>query len=190
MYKARHKFGSVGSVTPESLGVPGKRIFRILIDGVPPTAATLWVEKEQLYGIAVAMQRMLQTSPEELRTERGEEEEGVSFSVLDDPDALIDESKNVLEFKVGRLGIAFGPGEDYLTLFFHDALEEEKRESLGGESDEQPTLQISMTRAQSEAFIEESFDICAGGRGTDALSRQALVASGKVDPNQNGHFRH
>ena len=202
MNTAKHNFGVVDIVKTESLGVPGKRIFRILIDGAPPSAATLWVEKEQVYGIAMAMKKMLENfragnSPAAREGEGEEGEEGIPY--LDDPEILDGSSKEILEFKVGRLGLAFGPGENHITLFFHD--EREDAEAGPGEGEEgyeeefeedgpasAPKLQMSLTLERCDAFVQESLEVCSSGRGTDALSRNALVASGKVDPNTNGHF--
>ncbi len=189
MFAARHNFGVIDSIKPEAMGTPGKRIFRILVDGSAAAAATLWVEKEQVYGLSVAMKRMLEGGQ---GGGRGEPD----FPRLD-PAALGGGSREALEFKVSRLGLAFGPGEEHLTLFFHDEREEpeEEGEDEDDEEDEEepkvpPKLQVSVTRTQAEAFIRESLEITASGRGTDALSRHALVAAGKVDPNRNGYFRH
>ncbi|MEE9274467.1 MAG: DUF3090 family protein [bacterium] len=204
MNTAKHNFGVVEIVKTESLGVPGKRIFRILIDGAPPSAATLWVEKEQVYGIAMAMKKMIENfragnSPAAREGEEEGEGEGIPF--LDDPEILDGGSKEVLEFKVGRLGLAFGPGENHITLFFHDEREDAEAGFGEGEGEEgyeeefeeegpasAPKLQISLTHERCDAFVQESLEVCSSGRGTDALSRNALVASGKVDPNTNGHF--
>lgn len=191
MFAAKHNFGLVDAIRPEALGVPGKRIFRILVDGPSSAAATLWVEKEQIYGLSMAMKKMLEVSegPE------AEKDLEADFPLLTDPSALRAGSLRALEFKVGRLGLAYGPGE-HLIVFFHDAGEEPGR----GEDDEEgeepeeagppPTLQVCLKRGQAEAFVRESLEVTASGRGTDALSRSALVASGKVDPGRNGHFKH
>lgn len=202
MYSSQHNFGLVETVTPESLGMPGKRVFRLLIDGTPPAAATLWLEKEQLYGLSMAIKKMAEN--EALR-KTGEEtqglEEGEEILRLDDPESLRGNSSEILEFKVGRLGLAVGPGSDHFTIFFHDEQEDEEVDSEL-ESEEEPEesfekemngtakLQLSLKVAQSDELVKKSLELCASGRGVDALSRHALVASGKVDPNKNGHFNH
>lgn len=198
MYESHHNFGLVENIKPESLGVPGKRVFRLLIDGEPPAAATLWLEKEQLYGLSMAIKKLIESEPSNKDTE--EEENAEEILRLDDTDSLRASSHEVLEFKVGRLGLAVGPGKEHVTLFFHDEIEEGdvsptrgeegQEESYEDEIQEQPKLQLSLKVAKSEEFINESLELCASGRGVDALSRQALVATGKIDPNQNGHFKH
>lgn len=195
MFVARHNFGLVASMKPEAIGVPGKRIFRILVDGPAASAATLWVEKEQVYGLSMAMKRMLE-APEGGGGEEGKE---AGFPQLADRSVLRGGEARVLEFKVGRLGLAYGPGEEHITVFFHDEKDEPEGEEDDEEGDEEgaeeaeaptPALQLCLKREQAEAFIKESLEVSASGRGTDAISRHAMVASGKVDPNRNGHFRH
>ncbi len=202
MYSSQHNFGLVETVTPESLGMPGKRVFRLLIDGTPPAAATLWLEKEQLYGLSMAVKRMIENEALKKSDEETQEmEEDTEILRLDDPESLRGNSSEILEFKVGRLGLAVGPGSEHFTLFFHDEQEDEEADP-GSESEEEPEesferemqgtakLQLSLKVTQSEEFVTKSLELCASGRGVDALSRHALVASGKVDPNRNGHFNH
>jgi hypothetical protein len=197
---AQHNFGLVGMFEPESLGVPGKRVFRLLIDGKHPASATLWIEKEQLYGISIALKNLLESEP-------WKEGQGANVPKIDDAGYLEGDSSEILEFKVGRLGLAFGPGKEYVTLFFHDFRDEaeepedpysddndddEGMEDFTGREEALPKakLQISIEVARSEEFVNRSLELCASGRGTDSLSRQALVATGKVNPNTNGHFKH
>ena len=198
MDSAEHNFGLVGAVEPESLGVPGKRVFRLLIDGASPAAATLWIEKEQLYGLSMAVKSLLESGP--WNKKEGDPEASDSVPFLEDPEILEGSSHEILEFKIGRLGLAIGPGKDHLTIFFYDELEEIPEETFveelidEEEGEAEPAgrarLQISMKVDQSEGFVNKSLDLCASGRGVDAVSRQAMVASGKVDPHTNGHFKH
>ena len=172
-------------------------MFRLLIDGSPPAAATLWIEKEQLYGLSVAIKKLLESEP----WKAGEGAEGAGVPFVEDEGMLEGSSREAVEFKVGRLGLAFGPGKEHVTLFFHDALEdedsafpegEEGMESMAGEEENTPRamLQISLQVSASVGFVDRSLELCASGRGTDSVSRQALVAAGKVNPNSNGHFKH
>jgi len=193
MEMAQYNFGLVKTVEPESLGLPGKRVFRLLVDGEPQAAATLWLEKEQLYGLSVAIKKLIESAPWK---------EGAKADVpyVEDISILKASSAEVIEFKVGRLGLAFGPGEGYITLFFHDALDEAEEDEFEGDDEMeamgggglamQAKLQFCMEVSQSESFVDKSLELCASGRGTDSVSRQALVAAGKVNPNTNGHFKH
>ncbi|MDA0999990.1 MAG: DUF3090 family protein [bacterium] len=190
MYGSKNNLGLVESIQAEALGVPGKRIFRILADAEPPAAATLWLEKEQLYGLAMAIKRMVDAGEGAV----GREVQGV-MELDNNPSALERNTNETFEFKAGRIGLAIGPGPDYISLFFHDERddseeEEEEEESFAQGAGAEPKLQLSLTQETARKFMRESLEACASGRGTDALSRGALVATGKVDPNKNGHFHH
>lgn len=194
MYGSKNNLGLVETIHAEALGVPGKRIFRILVDAASPAAATLWLEKEQLYGLAMAIKRMV----EHEEGPGGGEVQGVA-ELDDDPAARDQNTGEVFEFKAGRIGLAMGPGEDYISLFFHDEREDAEEAEEDEEDEEEsfaqgegagPKIQLSLTHGTAKEFVRESLEACASGRGTDALSRSALVATGKVDPNRNGHFHH
>ncbi len=124
MFSAHYNFGRVESVSTEALGVPGKRIFRILIDAAA-AAATLWVEKEQLYGVGMALKKMNETERPKKEGGAGAGEEAET-GILDDTEILAGNAGENLEFKVSRLALAFGPGEEYITLFFNDERDEEE----------------------------------------------------------------
>ncbi len=187
MDSAKHNFGEAEKIRTEAIGVAGKRIFRILIDCPTRAAATLWLEKEQVYGLSMAMKKMA----------GAKEPEGRANPDADFPDVAEADSAPLspgvlLEFKVSRLGLAYGPGESRVTVFFYDECDEvsEGEEEYEAEAVSPPALQVNIGQAQMDEFITQSLDECASGRGTDALSRHAMVATGKVDPNTNGHFHH
>ncbi len=55
---ARHDLGACALVEPEYVGVPGRRTFRLYASG-ENGAALLWLEKEELYELALTIKRML-----------------------------------------------------------------------------------------------------------------------------------
>ena len=192
MESAKHNFGEVGTIRTEAIGVAGKRIFRILIDCPTKAAATLWLEKEQVYGLSMAMKKMMEAKGQGERSD--EEPDFPDVAEVASPPVS---SRGTLEFKVSRLGLAYGPGNSNVTVFFYDERDEVVSGSESSEDEEYEeeaigpaALQVSLEHAQLDDFITQSLDECSSGRGTDALSRHAMVATGKVDPNTNGHFRH
>lgn len=192
MDSAKYNFGEVEKIKTEAIGVAGKRIFRILIDCPTKASATLWLEKEQVYGLSMAMKKMAETKGQ---GERPDEEP--DFPDIAEVDSAPLSSEGLLEFKVSRLGLAYGPGKGNVTVFFYDERDEVASEGEPSEEEEYEqeavgpaALQVSLAHAQLDEFINQSLDECSSGRGTDALSRHAMVATGKVDPNTNGHFRH
>jgi uncharacterized repeat protein (TIGR03847 family) len=191
MDSAKYNFGEVDKIRTEAIGVAGKRIFRILIDCPSKAAATLWLEKEQVYGLSMAMKKMAEAKGQEGRS--GEE---ADFPDIAEADSTPVSSGGSLEFKVSRLGLAYGPSKSRVTVFFYDERDEVVSEGESSEEEYEEeavgpaALQVSLANAQLDEFITQSLDECSSGRGTDALSRHAMVATGKVDPNTNGHFRH
>lgn len=192
MDSARHNFGEVEKIRTEAIGVAGKRIFRILIDCPTKAAATLWLEKEQVYGLSMAMKKMAEAKGQ---GERSDEEP--EFPDIAEVGSTPVSTEGLIEFKVSRLGLAYGPGKSRVTVFFYDERDEVVSERERAEEEEYEeeavgpaALQVSLEHAQLDEFINQSLDECSSGRGTDALSRHAMVATGKVDPNTNGHFRH
>ncbi len=61
---ARHDLGVCALVEPEYVGVPGNRTFRLYVNG-ENGSALLWLEKEELYELALAIKRMLRSSVRE-----------------------------------------------------------------------------------------------------------------------------
>ena len=54
-----NQFGQVDVLFTESIGIPGKRIFRILADSQSGFYATLWVEKEQVFALATTLKKIV-----------------------------------------------------------------------------------------------------------------------------------
>ena len=193
MDSAKYNFGEVEKIQTEAIGVAGKRIFRILIDCPSKAAATLWLEKEQVYGLSMAMKKMAEAKGQEGRVEQEAE---ADFPDIGESDSAPVSSGGSLEFKVSRLGLAHGPGKSHVTVFFYDERDEvaSEEEPSEEEFEEEPigpaALQVNLAHTQMDEFITQSLNECSSGRGTDALSRHAMVATGKVDPNTNGHFHH
>src|SRR3990170_5587109 len=89
-------FGRAELLEPEAIGEPGQRTFRLrVISG--SEAASLWLEKEQLIALTLAIRQLLEQTAEEGPS--GEPEEPA-------PDAAFPEHPQV-DFKLGRLGIGY-----------------------------------------------------------------------------------
>ena len=56
------EFSEITSIEAESFGEPGKRTFRIVVSA-SNGSAIMWLEKEQLLQLALAIQELLQTLP-------------------------------------------------------------------------------------------------------------------------------
>ncbi|MEC7835754.1 MAG: DUF3090 family protein, partial [Chloroflexota bacterium] len=58
-----NEFTQVTKFIPETFGDPGMRTFRINVDSASSTAA-IWLEKEQLAELSVAMLQLAKETPE------------------------------------------------------------------------------------------------------------------------------
>ena len=65
MADPKNEFTNITKLQPEAQGEPGKRTFRIIVDS-ESSSASMWMEKEQLFQLAVAIQRLIATLPEDL----------------------------------------------------------------------------------------------------------------------------
>ena len=90
MAEPSNEFTRLTSLGSEAIGEPGNRTFRILADS-DRSSASLWIEKEQLYQLAMAIHRLVtvleESSPEEAQPPHHREA----------PEAT------QLDFKVGQL---------------------------------------------------------------------------------------
>ena len=106
MADEKSEFMRVENIRAEALGEPGHRTFRILVDG-DAGSAMMWLEKEQLFQLALAIQQLL----------AGTSEEDAPEPVAEGPSGTVPIN---LDFKVGRLAL----GHDGKTgLFMIDAHE-------------------------------------------------------------------
>ena len=90
MPRARNEFTSVSKLSAESFGEPGKRTFRIQVDSAS-SSASIWIEKEQLFQLALAIQQMMATLTEE-RTPSGDPPDGPRGSGPHEPGLQGDET--------------------------------------------------------------------------------------------------
>ena len=161
-----NQFGKVDVFYTESIGIPGKRIFRILADSKSGYHATLWVDKEQVFALATTLKKIVLEN---------KQEKNITDELSENNERA--ESSKYLEFTVSQASISYQEGSHLFVIQFHGVSEE-----VPFVGDEKSALSLA------EAFIEQSLNECASGRGTDSVSRNSLIVSGKVNPSTNGHF--
>lgn len=165
MSDANAEFTNVSSLKPEALGEPGQRTFRILVDS-ESSSAVLWLEKEQLFQLAVAITQLSAIVPEKepVRSE--------------DLSAREVAPATFLEFKLGKLAL----GHDGRTgLFIIDAHDVE------GEEEGPPTVRVYSGGQQMAAFAQEALRVCAAGRPLCPLCSAPVDRDGHRCPRANGH---
>ena len=164
------EFNSISSITPEALGEPGKRTFRLLVQD-PAGSAMLWMEKEQLFQLAMAITRLqaiLPASGEADSEPPGGEGEGAGPH---------------LEFTVGKIVLGHEGTSDRFVIDAYDAGLEESEDG----EEAAPTIRLWGVRAQLRTFAAEALKVCAAGRPICPLCSEPMDSTGHKCARVNGH---
>ena len=168
MADADAEFTNVTNLRAEALGEPGQRTFRVLVDSGSSTAV-IWLEKEQLFQLALALNQLLVSLPEESSGLDAPPEEGES------------PPPSHLEFKVGKLVLGHDGAKGKIVIDAHD---------LESGEDGPPRVRVWSDRAQVRAFAEEALRQCAAGRPICPLCGGPIDPTGHRCPRTNGHGLH
>ncbi len=157
MFEARHTFGPAARLQAQAIGNPGERTFRLLVEADDGRSAAIWLEKEQLQALGLAIEQLLAEVQGRLAS---------STRPVDLPDAESFPAQPTVELKAGRL--ALGQDESELetgpryVLICHDV------ESAGLEDDDEPsqapTFSCRATRDQLRALSRNIAEVVAAGR--------------------------
>ena len=129
MATPRNEFTDVTALRAEALGEPGKRTFRILADS-GSSSAVMWLEKEQLFQLALAIQQLLATPPEGRQTYGSP------------PTSREAQALTRLDFPVGKLVLGYDGGKGLFIIEAHEPAEDEEAEETGA-------VNTNSTRASS-----------------------------------------
>ena len=144
MSDATHDFGSIPFLQADWVGKPGERYFRLLARKGPQTAC-LWLEKEELQALALAIDQLLGLPPQ------------TTIARIDATQPITDfPEEPSVEFKIGRLGVGQQEGaEEEFLILAHDT-----------ESDPEgpPTFRCQVSRRQLVALSHQIDRVVAGGR--------------------------
>lgn len=167
MSEAKYDLGLVEAVKAEALGVPGQRRFRLMVNG-PWGDACLWLEKEQLFQLAIAIHQMLAVlSLEETLGKTSHHEPGPLYP-----------ERTSMEFKVGRLSLDHEPEEGLFLIQAHNIEDDQKGEALLG---------FWASRPQLASLAEEAQAVCAAGRPLCPLCSAPMGPEPHVCSRSNGH---
>ena len=154
--------GLVDSLTPESIGEPGQRTFKITATS-SRGEAIVWMEKEQLFQISVSVKQLTAT--------RNEPSQPVQFV----PDSPPGPFPIAAEFKTGELALKHDGASDVFTLKARSGESEEEDPSAQPDS-----VQFSFTRRLGEQMADRALAIVAAGR------KPCPLCGGPINP--DGHF--
>ena len=176
--KIKYPLGAVTSIEAVTFGEPGHRTFRLDVHS-GPAYCSVWMEKEQLFQLAVHLRDSVsRLSQEERHRESNLKEESWSGGEL------------TVDFKAGQMMLSYDQDSN---AFYIQAYERETEEPADGEGrpDEEPgdaeSVGFWITTAQASDLGEEALKICAAGRPTCFLCGQPINPEGHACPRANGH---
>ena len=167
--------GRVSGLEAEAIGEPGQRTFRLRVSGGEHTAS-LWLEKEQLQALALALMRLL--------VQMGQPEYIPAAGTAPNPLSPFPEEPS-LDLKVGRLGLGLDQTEGHIVLFAYETEEGDEESEEGEQSD--AALACRAAPAQCRDLVAMIEGIIAAGRPTCRLCLAPIDPEGHVCARSNGH---
>ncbi len=164
----RHEFDAVRRLESDAVGTPGQRRFRVIVQDEAQTAF-LWLEKEQLQALGLAVDQLL-TPVKAVWNRTGEKparEAGRPF-----------DGRATIELQVGRLGLGFEEDTKTFILVAHDA---------SSDPEDPPTFRCRCSRDQLSRLSESISAVTSGGRPRCPLCGSALDGGVHFCPGSNGH---
>jgi uncharacterized repeat protein (TIGR03847 family) len=156
--------GVARAVDAQAFGQPGQRTFRLRLVGATEAAASLWLEKEQMQALSLAIKQML--SQLEYDQDPPQADAG-DFPLVPDHD-----------FRVGRMGMGFDPSDRTVIIYSYE---------LGVEDEDDPTLRVRLTQEQCASLGVQLDEIIAGGRPVCPLCGAPIDPGGHACVRSNGH---
>ena len=160
-----YNLGMAESVEAEAIGTPGKRTFNITAASARGSAV-VWLEKEQLLRVAVAIKRFLAASAAGAEPARREPESGSVRSVQ-------------VEFKAGEMSLRHDTSTGILTLVAAP-IESAQEGELTESPEPVPAVQFSFGAPVAGTLADRALEVCAAGR------KPCPFCGGPIDP--EGHF--
>ncbi len=168
-----HEIGPVDMLAADTIGNPGQRRFRLLIRN-ERAIACLWLEKEQLQALAVAVEQLV------ARIRGTHPMVGLAVSRQESLAAIDFPARADVEFRVGQLGLDYDQGEERIILMATASKEE------GGPAE---SLRCQASMKQAEAFSKRALAICSAGRPRCPYCGAPLAGQPHACPGSNGHHR-
>ena len=161
-------FGRAELLEPEAIGKPGERTFRLRIMS-GSEAASLWLEKEQLGALTLAIRQLLEQTADE----------GIEDDELPTPAGKFPEQPDV-DFKLGRLGIGYDEQQRMVTIFAYGTDQEE---------DAPPAFACQISRTQCRTFAEHAEETISAGRPICVVCGGPIDGASHKCGRRNGHSK-
>ena len=162
MAEAKNEFTRISSLRAESVGEPGKRTFRVVVNS-ESSSASVWLEKERLFQLALAIQQIVANLPDDRDTEG-------SFPTDREADPLTN-----LDFKATKLVLGHDGERSLFILDAHDP-----------EDEDVAVIRVWASEQQVQEFSEGAMRVCAAGRPHCPLCGRPMDPSGHRCARTNG----
>jgi uncharacterized repeat protein (TIGR03847 family) len=181
MSGAMDDFGRAEILGVEALGEPGARRFRLFARGRQGETAALWMEREQLEALSVAMERVLAHAAGRMALRRE-----ASADPTPPPSAPADFPERAsVEFAVGQLQIGYDPDEELIFLRA-SSVESLLASDIESTDEFEPEFSIVASRAQIALVCAQITSILSAGRPRCPLCGRPMT-EGHVCDKQNGY---
>jgi uncharacterized repeat protein (TIGR03847 family) len=166
----RHEFDSLDVLEAEAIGEPGNRRFRLIV-GTADDLISLWMEKEQLHALGLAIEQLI----EQLQTT------GLSDTEIESIRAplTIPVPPTAPDYQVSKMAIGFDEEKRRIAIFAHD---------LEQPDEDDPVFSARVSLENASALSEQIAEVVAAGRPRCPRCGAIIEPDGHVCPHDNGHF--
>lgn len=182
MAAERYDFGNADLVDVESVGRPGSRRFRLFAESSGGLTASLWMEREQMEALAVAIDKLLaQVSGRVVL--RPEAQAAASPAPHAPPDFP---QHPDIEFQVGQLQLGYDEDDDVFILRAAPLEVIERDGELEVQEDVEPAFAVSLSQTAATRLTIHISAVLSGGRPRCPMCGRPMSA-GHVCEKQNGY---
>ena len=169
MAESHNQFGDIIGIRADAVGQPGHRRFRLLVEAANGRTALLWLEKEQLFDLAIALKRVVAIEGDlgEAGVEAGRLARALDFDATE------------LDFQVGRMSLQHDNEREEVSVTVYSA---EPSDDV-----ELPDLSFTVTFGLADVFASDAMILCASGRPLCPLCRMPVGQERHICPMRNGH---
>lgn len=161
--KERYEFDEVTLLSAVAVGEPGKRTFFVTV-GKDGEWVRVWLEKEQLQALALAIQQFTAAITEDISDSSPVSEERPTS--VGAPSGFPS-----AELEIDEIALGYEGGKATVNFVVH---------ALGPQRIEGAEVDFSTTIHQIQAFADEALKVCAAGRP------RCPICGGPIDP--EGHI--
>lgn len=172
MSPERYDFDVVERLETDAVGQPGQRRFRLIVQNQSQTAF-LWLEKEQLQALGLAVDQLLM----KVRILWSSSDPHPSHTA--EPRTFTGSA--TVELRVGRLGLGYDEQSKLFVLIAHD---------VESEPDDAPTFRCLCSRGQLSRLSEAIQAVVSAGRPRCPVCGTPLEGPTHFCPGSNGHLHH